>query len=166
MELDVKSLPQGPSETVLECRAVELDMDSDAATFEDRVVARFRVTRHGDNVLIHGTGDATVRSDCARCLEPTRQPLTAEFTAYAERRPVGGTKGLDRELEADNYIFFHDGVRLEVGQVVREALLLALPLRFLCRPDCRGLCPGCGANLNTEPCTCATRAGGAGSVEM
>jgi uncharacterized protein len=159
VELDVRSLPQGPSDAVLETDAAELDLVQDPGlAFEGPVGVRLHVVRHGDNLLIQGWSEGSVRGECARCLEATAVPVEAEFTVYAEGRPEGGVRGLDRELEADHYLCFHDGVRLEVGESVREALLLALPIRFLCRPDCRGLCPGCGANLNQEPCTCAERA--------
>jgi len=157
VELDIKSLPQGPSEAALVAEARTLDVDGPEITFEGQVQARLRVVRHDDNVLVQGVGEGRIRGECARCLEPCNQPLAAEFTVYAERRPEGGVRGLDRELEADRYLCFHDGVRLELGEAVREALLLALPLRLLCRPECKGLCAGCGANLNLEPCTCAER---------
>ena len=158
MELDVRSLPQGPSDTVLESDAGRLDIKGSEPGFEGRVTARLCVARHGDNLLIQGRGEGQVRGECARCLEVAAVPVETEFTVYAELRPEGGVRGLDRELEADHYLCFHDGVRLDLGEAVREALLLALPIRFLCRPECRGLCPGCGVNLNQEPCTCGGRA--------
>ena len=163
MELDVRSLPQGPSETVLEADAFELDLGGCEPGFEGRVRVRVGVARNGDNLLVRGRGEGRVRGECARCLEVAELPLGTEFTVYAERRPKGGVRGLDRELEADHYLCFHDGIRRELGEAVREALLLALPIRFVCRPDCRGLCPGCGANLNQEPCTCAERGARAGA---
>jgi uncharacterized protein len=158
VELDVRSLPQGASETVLEADPSALDLAGPDPVFEGPVRARLHVVRHGDNLLVHGRGEGRARGECARCLESAALQLDVEFTLYAERRPEGGVRGLDRELEADQYLCFHDGVRMDVGGAVREALLLALPIRFLCRPDCRGLCAGCGANLNLEPCTCAERA--------
>jgi uncharacterized protein len=157
VELDVRSLPQGPAAVELAADAADLELKGPELGYEGPVRAVLRVTRHDDNLLIKGAAEGSVRGECARCLESALAPLQTEFTVYAERRPDGGVRGLDRELEADHYLCFHDGVRLDVGEAVREALLLALPIRFLCRPDCRGLCPGCGANLNTEPCGCAER---------
>ena len=49
---------------------------------------------------------------------------------------------------------YYDGDRLDLGEVVREQVLLALPLKPLCREDCRGLCPRCGQNRNLGPCGC------------
>jgi uncharacterized protein len=132
--------------------------EAEGVTFEGSVQADLAVVRHQDNLLIKGRALGRITGECARCLAEFHEPLAADFTIYAERRPEGGTRGLDRELEADQYLSFHDGVSLDIGVEVREALLLSVPIQPLCREDCRGLCPGCGANLNQEPCTCARRA--------
>ena len=61
--------------------------------------------------------------------------------------------GGDREqLETENWIY--DDVHLDLNYLVLNAILTQLPLRHLCRPDCKGLCPHCGANLNDGPCDC------------
>ena len=158
MRLEVKSVPQGTSEHALGETAQELELLDGEVRYDGDVEARFTVTRHQDNLLIRGAVGATMVADCSRCLEMFRTPVSAELTVYAERAPEGGTRGLDRELESDQYLCFHNGNRLELGQEVREALILAQPIQPLCRPDCRGLCPGCGANLNVEACRCAERA--------
>ena len=158
MKLDIRSLPQGAGEATLTADAKSLELATDGATFEGPVRAELHVVRHQDNLLIKGVARGRLRAECARCLDAFNEPIEADFTVYAERRPEGGARGIDRELESDQYLSFHDGVSLDLSEEVREALLLAVPLQPLCRADCRGLCGGCGANLNTEACTCAKRA--------
>ncbi len=142
----------------LEEDASRMDLGGGDVSFEGPVVAAMNIVRHQDNLLIKGVATGTITGECFRCLDAFRQSLRQEFTVYAERKPDGGIRGLDRELLTDHYLCFHDGVSLDMGGEVRESLLLGIPLQPLCRPDCKGLCAGCGANLNSEPCTCAKRA--------
>jgi uncharacterized protein len=142
----------------LEAPSSELDLGGGEVAFEGPVRAQLNIVRHQDNLLIKGVAEATASGECARCLDGFQIGVRADLTVYAERAPDGGTRGLDRELEHDHYLSFHDGISLDLGEEVREALLLALPIQPLCRSECRGLCAGCGANLNHEACSCATGA--------
>jgi uncharacterized protein len=100
-------------------------------------------------VEVTGTVHAPWRGECRRCLVPVTGSLT---TAVRElyRPPVDG------EPDEDTYALGHDHLDLE--PLARDAVLLDLPLAPLCRPDCAGLCPVCGADRNAEPCGCATEA--------
>jgi uncharacterized protein len=89
-----------------------------------------------------------------RCLEPFDVAICTPFQVFAER-PSGRHGDLEEALERDDYMMFHDGRRLDLREQVRETLLLEVPMTPRCRPDCRGLCPRCGANLNLGPCGCA-----------
>ena len=77
-------------------------------------------------------------------LEPVKEPLRAEIDALYARES-------DPE-DPDLYAFQAHALSLE--DAAKDALLLALPLQFFCKPDCRGLCPVCGGNLNHNTCTC------------
>lgn len=98
----------------------------------------------------------TFEVPCARCIEPVRHPLGGDFDLLF--RPQGADAGpAERALgapETEIGYYQEDGLVLE--DVLREQVLLALPVRSLCRTDCKGLCPRCGRNLNTESCTCET----------
>jgi len=91
---------------------------------------------------------------CARCLEPVRHALGGDFDLLF--RPLGADAGpADRSLAApDTEIGYYQEEGLVLEDVLREQVLLSLPARSLCRQDCKGLCPRCGRNLNSEPCTC------------
>ena len=91
---------------------------------------------------------------CARCLEPVIEEVSREFDLFY--RPM---KSMTDEEEArlkldDTEIAFFDGDGLFLADVLAEQVLLALPMKVICRSDCRGLCPHCGANLNTDECRC------------
>jgi uncharacterized protein len=92
---------------------------------------------------------------CARCLEPVMREVDRAFDLLF--RPQGSDSGEDergvREAEAE--IGYYEGNGLLLEDVLREQVLLALPMRAICRDDCRGLCPQCGQNRNTGGCACA-----------
>ena len=93
---------------------------------------------------------------CARCLDPVENPLSGTFDLIF--RPLGADQGpSERAIGASEAeIGYYQDSSLLLEDVLREQVLLSLPARTLCQPDCKGLCPRCGRNLNTETCTCDT----------
>lgn len=91
---------------------------------------------------------------CARCLEPVAQDVTREFELLY--RPLGVDAGRDEisVTDAEAEIGYYQGEGLLLEDVLREQVLLAVPLKVTCREDCKGLCPHCGKNLNEEQCSC------------
>lgn len=91
---------------------------------------------------------------CARCIEPAEIPLEAEFDLIY--RPLGADADApERSITApETEIGYYQKDSLALEDVLREQVLLALPVRTLCKPDCKGLCPRCGANRNLQSCTC------------
>jgi len=108
------------------------------------------------DIRLQGRLSTGVELQCARCLEPVRQEIKRDFELLY--RPLGADAGRD-ELsitDAEAEIGYYQGNGLLLEDVLREQVLLALPLKITCRPDCRGLCPQCGKNLNQEQCSCST----------
>ena len=96
---------------------------------------------------------------CARCLEPVASDLKSSFDLLYRPRGIEG-RGPDTSIsEAETEISFYSGDGLLLEDVLKEQVLLAVPLKALCREDCQGLCPGCGINRNRERCDCAPPAG-------
>jgi uncharacterized protein len=91
---------------------------------------------------------------CARCVEPVGIPLEAEFDLIF--RPVAADSGAaERAITApETEIGYYQKDSLSLEDVLREQVLLALPVRTLCKPDCKGLCPRCGENRNNQACNC------------
>lgn len=127
--------------------------------FEDRAwrldAVHLRVVRDGDDVVVEGVAEATVPQTCGRCLEPFPVAVRAQIDLrFMPRPPVGESI----ELSTDDFEtgFFADD-QLDLGAVLQSETTLALPMRALCQPDCRGLCATCGANRNLAPCACPER---------
>ncbi len=107
------------------------------------------------DIRIDGSLDTQVQLPCARCLEPVVQDVKHKFDLLY--RPLGADAGRE-ELSvtaAEAEVSYYQGEGLLLEDVLQEQVLLALPLKAICRDDCRGLCPHCGKNLNVEQCDCA-----------
>jgi len=100
----------------------------------------------GDGVLVQGSATATLTGQCGRCLDSFSQPASfdlQELYYYPGRGPVAS------DPDAEALFVVDDTVDLE--PVLRAAVVLNLPFSPLCRDDCAGLCPVCGADLNEQP---------------
>jgi uncharacterized protein len=106
------------------------------------------------DIRLKGKYSGRFEVPCARCIEPVEIPLSAEFDLIF--RPVGVDGGsAERSISApETEIGYYQKDSLSLEDVLREQVLLSLPVRTLCKPDCKGLCPRCGANRNTQPCSC------------
>lgn len=107
-----------------------------------------------EGVLVSGTVTATVAGECARCLDPLHRPLVVdlqELYAYPGRDSDGHRRAREDRDEDSEELPRLDGDLLDLEPAVRDAVVLALPLKPLCRDDCPGLCSQCGARLADDP---------------
>jgi uncharacterized protein len=102
------------------------------------------ITRTPQRLLVQAEMIAVFEMDCVRCLEPSLQNLHTHFTelyAFSKRHMT------------DSGLLFPENGQIDLGPLVREYMLLDIPINPICRPDCKGLCPICGENRNLSPCT-------------
>jgi uncharacterized protein len=126
----------------------------DERAAEPVVAGPVRLMHTQGGVLVQGKLHAQTTLTCSRCLEPVAVPLDIElveiFTPTIDvltGRPV-------QNEEEDRALWINDRHLLDLSEVLRQDLLLALPMHVLCREECRGLCPVCGQNLNQGSCGC------------
>ena len=112
--------------------------------------------RAGQEIRIVGALSTTLEFACARCLEPAQIAISKPFDLFfRERDEAMFDEDEEVELdEKDTRTAFFTGTKLAMGDVLHEQVLLALPMKALCRVDCKGLCPTCGTNLNSGSCSC------------
>jgi DUF177 domain-containing protein len=115
------------------------------------------VRKDHEKVRIAGRVTTTLELACSRCLEACRVPVTAAFDLLflpATAEP----NAPEQEVEEDDLgtSYYRDGM-IDLADVVREQLFLALPMKPLCQEACKGLCSECGTNLNTGACDCTHR---------
>lgn len=116
-----------------------------------------QATVAGDGLRIRGHIKGTIRPFCARCLEPIDTEVDTDLDLLYQ--PASDVQsGQEVEIhEADIELAFFTGAGIEVEDVAREQMLLAVPMQPLCQVGCRGLCPQCGKNLNQGLCSCPPR---------
>jgi len=110
-----------------------------------------------DNDLFRLVGDThtSVELECGRCLEPFLRAVDSTFDLRYQPHARNAGEG-EREVEEDDLTTaFYENDAIDLGQLMREQVYLSLPMKPLCRDDCRGLCPVCGTNLNLSVCHCA-----------
>jgi uncharacterized protein len=105
-------------------------------------------------IRVQGSPKGSVTCACDRCLETTRIPVDGDFDlSYrpSALEPEAGEVALD---EDESEVGFFEGAGLDLADIVREQVLLLLPMQRFCRPGCKGLCPVCGKNRNEVECSC------------
>jgi len=106
------------------------------------------------DIRLRGRFSGTFQIPCARCVEPVETPLSADFDLIFRPFDVD-TEAPERSITApETEIGYYQGDSLALEDVLREQVLLSLPVKTLCKPECKGLCPRCGANRNLQPCAC------------
>ena len=109
-----------------------------------------------DGVAFSGDIQTVATLGCSRCLEPYELPLGLHFDLLYSVEPETEDRGEHRvEMDSITRVQF-DGRRIELDDLLGEQIYLGLPLKPLCREECRGLCVQCGANLNASRCGCST----------
>jgi DUF177 domain-containing protein len=118
------------------------------------VALAFDIHKDKEQFQLVGNVTTTLELPCSRCIEPFTQPVDAEFDLRYQPHAANSGEG-EKEIEEDDLTTaFYQNDRIDLGQLMREQFYLSLPMKPLCRPDCQGLCPACGTNLNRETCSC------------
>jgi uncharacterized protein len=120
------------------------------------VTGELNLDKNGDNVLVTGQLSFTAGQECSRCLRSFSRSYHPELDlCYRPAAVPRQDQGQGTELSADDLITigYHRG-EIDLWPEIREAVLLALPLKPLCREGCKGICPSCGADRNARECGC------------
>jgi len=148
MKLDLKLLAQQPGAVL----PFDLQMDlSDVEWYGARPVARpvhveGQVRNHAGALELKARLDTVLSLTCDRCAKPFQREKTVEYETLLAFELANG--------ESDDIILLDGDGELELDGLMREVFLLEMDTKNLCSEDCKGLCPGCGADLNVEPCRC------------
>jgi len=114
------------------------------------------VFRFKKKVLVEGTIRTTVSLNCSRCLKPVSYPVETRF-----REEYNPAEDVDKEEEQELSereldLSYYSNDELDISELIREQVLLSVPMKVLCRADCKGICPKCGKDLNEGDCGCKT----------
>ena len=161
MLITVRDLELRPLHFDQEFAPGTLDFGSDAvqrtplhAKGQADLVEEIEGSRRVADIRLRGKLATAVEAPCARCVEPVRYDVNADFDllyrpASADAHPEEASIS-----EAETEIGFYQGDGIQLEDVLKEQVLLTLPAKMLCREDCQGLCPQCGKNWNQGKCDC------------
>jgi uncharacterized protein len=154
MIIDLITLEKSPYEFDFELTPEKIDLDSEDAKLKTAAHVTGKLTRHIAQTDVEGTITADLEIECTRCLEKIEKRFEIPFAA-AFVAPENYTQAKEAELNAEDLdVSVLEGNEIDLGELVREQILLNLPEQVFCREDCKGLCEKCGANRNLINCNC------------
>jgi len=154
---EIARIPGSYAENEIDLTIKELD----GMTLTAPVHGRMSASSTGHVLLLEGAVDTEVEQICARCGTLYQQPVHAvfqdDFVIHPPQTPGQGAR-IEEEEEPESRVFINGTLDLNLDELLRQSILLALPLKPLCEESCPGLCPHCGKRLNEEPCDCQPEA--------
>lgn len=155
MKIEFKKDSEDRSQTLkLEESPETLELCAEGASFEEPVKVDLSVSKSGAQLICRGEMKTSVRLECSRCLLLYDQPLVSNLDFVIDF----GESPQEFKSEEDNYFVADPSSGFfQIDNLIRETILLALPLKPLCLEDCKGLCPICGTDLNKSQCNCVKK---------
>jgi len=109
-------------------------------------------------IRVRGHLSVVMETDCGRCLEAAQIPIDSDFDLFYRPEERGGRPSEEVELhEGEAEIGFYEGGGLRLNDILREYVILSMPMYPVCSDDCRGICPVCGQNRNVRACSCEVK---------
>ena len=154
MKLDFSEIARTPGARVTHSFSEQVP-ESEGLVPRGPFTGTLTVTNTGLLLLVEGRFSGEVELPCGRCLEPYVSRVEATISEqFSAAGPLAAAENETIEAEEPEAAAYQN-YELDLTELLRQQMLISLPMRPLCREECRGLCPTCGANLNTEQCDCA-----------
>ena len=163
MKIDLRELAQGQSRLDMEITGASVGLTPSEVALEGPLALSLHLDRRGEEIWIRGQIHTIALQQCSRCLVDFSQILALDFEVFCARVQNPRVESHPALDEEDGGVHMHDGKILSIDGEIREAVILGLPMRPLCRDDCAGLCPRCGEDRNLGPCRCAQASAEGGS---
>jgi uncharacterized protein len=152
MKVDVRELLEGS----IEKKTLEYEESPefiDGLSFSLLPSVSLTLERMDRKIVLSCNVKTVVFLECSRCLQVYPQPLEFSYREVYSEEPFR----IIGELTEEDFKFTIENNVIDVSSSVRENIIINLPIKPLCKPDCKGLCPVCGENLNEGDCNCNTR---------
>ncbi|MEJ7624347.1 MAG: DUF177 domain-containing protein [Pyrinomonadaceae bacterium] len=155
MIIELESVGKSPRSIRVALDPGEIDLDGEAVRLAGEAILDGEMRRTADGIELIAVLRHEALLDCTRCLESVSKTFEVPFRdIFLE--PAAFVPNTEAELSGDDLDkSIAESGRVDIADVMREQILLAVPEQILCRDDCKGLCPKCGADLNLIDCNCA-----------
>ena len=154
MIIELESVVARPKAIELTFTPDDIDLEIDGSRLAGEGSLRGETERVDDKAHVRGNIDAEVLIDCTRCLVPVARKFEIVFDdIFVDPGNEPGDVELILDPEALDESIAIDG-KIDLSEVIREQVILALPDQVYCNDDCKGLCPKCGSNRNLIDCRC------------
>jgi uncharacterized protein len=156
MRIELASLEGGKGAFSHTYAAGELDLDDDRLPLLEAPTVSGGIRQRGRKVKVTGRLIGRAQVECDRCLQPVELPIDSQFTLeYVTAEDYQAQQAIELTQE-DLDLSVFDGDAIDIDELVKEELLLAIPDHVLCVENCKGICAKCGANKNLRECSCDT----------
>jgi len=156
MRIELENLEGGKGDFAHVYNPDELNPVDERVKLTAPATVNGKIRLAGNEVFVNGHVDTRAQVECDRCLKPIELPVNADFELEYITDSEYESSGVAELTEAEMSVSVFDGEALDVDEIVKEQILLAVPTRMLCHEDCKGICPQCGVDRNTGECNCVT----------
>lgn len=157
MRIELVNLEHGRADFAHVYQPDELGPFDERVNLVEPVTVNGKVRLAGAEVFVNGHIETRAQVECDRCLKLVDIPVKADFDLqYITGAEYESSAAVELTEEALSVSVF-DGETIDVDEIVKEQILLAVPTRMLCQPDCKGICHVCGIDKNTSGCECETK---------
>ena len=157
MRIELENLEGGKGDFAHVYNPDELNPVDERVNLTAPATVNGKIRLAGNEVFVNGHVDTRAQVECDRCLKPIELPVNADFELEYITGSEYESSAVAELTEAEMSVAVFDGEALDVDEIVKEQILLAVPTRMLCREDCKGICPQCGVDRNTGECNCETK---------
>lgn len=154
MKIELREITEFPAEFSQKIDSSDLAADFSETPLVNGVQLDVTIHKTDEEYLLNGVCSAEVEFECARCLEPAHIILSGDISVIAVQP---GAEHPDKFSGEDDVVQLNEKEELSLDEQIRQAIASDIPMKPLCREDCKGLCPKCGVNRNTTQCDCDTR---------
>ena len=158
MKIEINKLGLGLHQLEYTETATELGI-KDQAIFPESIYSSVAVDKSESHIYIKAEVTSTAHFVCDRCLKEFNHNLNGGLSVYYEIVTPGSHAHLvDKDAEDDSVrIYRQDMKEIDLTDDIRDTIILAVPMKLLCSPECKGICAGCGNDLNVEACSCSEK---------
>jgi uncharacterized protein len=153
--IEIEDLKDAPLHVRHVFPIMEIMFSHEDAELKAPVTTDFVLTHKERNLRIDGMVETSIVFRCSRCMKEFCKPFTAKFDLIYLPQPKWTSEGAEIELKyEDMEVGYYNGIAFDVNVMILEQIELAMPMQYVCREDCKGLCFQCGADLNEGACSC------------